>query len=315
MLQIIVAMLAGLAVLLVMFGLNSRLGAPPNSLDEQLGRLDTAEEPPEAVVAEQAGARERLAGAIGEWSYSESLAARLTRAGVKLTVTEFLAIKLAAALVVFALFVVATRLLLLSLPLGLLAFFGPDLWLRRKESQRLVQFGLQLPDTLALITASVRAGFSLQQALFGVAKQAPDPTGAEFNRLAQELRLGTSLMEALENLARRVKSDDMDLLVSVFSIQSRVGGNLADILETVAGTMRERVRLRREVQVLTSMQRMSGYVLGLLPLGLAVVLFLINPTYMLGMFEPDIFLAIPIGAFVMAVIGFVVIQKLADIEI
>jgi tight adherence protein B len=224
-------------------------------------------------------------------------------------------IKIAAALASVALVQFVAGSLLLGIVVGGLCFFIPDMWLRRKRRKRCGDFILQLPDTIDLIVGGLRAGFSLQHALMNVAKQASEPTATEFNRVGQEMQLGVPLLQALDNLVRRIESDDLEMIVSVFKIQSRVGGNLAVVLETVGTTIRERVKLRREIQVITAMQRMSSYVVAGLPFALGAVMFVINPSYMLEIFHWDIFLCIPIFALVMIVLGFLVIRKLVDIKV
>ena len=206
-------------------------------------------------------------------------------------------------------------LLLPGLLLGVVCFFVPDLWLRQLRRRRQNAFQLQLPDTIDLIVGGLRAGFSVQHSLANVAKQAPEPTASEFNRVGQEMQLGVPMMAALDSLALRIESEDLAMMVSVFKIHSRVGGNLATVLETTGTTIRERVKLRREVQVITAMQRMSAYILGGLPLILGLALFLLNPSYMREMFNWSIWLCIPIFAAIMTLIGFLIIRKMADIKI
>jgi tight adherence protein B len=148
-----------------------------------------------------------------------------------------------------------------------------------------------------------------------VGNQLADPAGAEFARLIREVQLGRGLQDSLHSMVRRIDSDDLALIVTAIQIHHEVGGSLADILETVSHTIRERVRIQREISVLTSQQRYSGYVLMLLPLGLAVVLFLVNPEYEKQMFQPGPTLCIPIGAAVLMIIGFFVMRRIVDIEI
>ncbi len=211
-------------------------------------------------------------------------------------VSEFLLVKVGAAVVAFGIVWLLSRSVIIGLAIAVLCSMLPDLWLRRQTRRRSASFILQLPDTLALIVSGLRAGFSLQQALVNIGKEAPEPTASEFSRVTQELQLGVPLLEALDNLVKRIKSEDLDMIISVFKIHSRVGGNLATVLETVGTTIRERVRLRREIEVITSMQRYSAYVLGLLPIVLGLILFVLNPDYMMGMFQWNMLLCIPVGA-------------------
>ncbi len=229
--------------------------------------------------------------------------------------SKYLLIKIGSALLPFVVLAFVTRWISIGLVVGALCFFIPDVWLKRRQRARESEFASQLPETLDSIVGGLRAGFSLQHSMANVARTAPEPTASEFQRLTQEVQLGVHLMEALDHMALRINNDDLAMIVSVFKIHSRVGGNLAAILETVGTTIRERVRLRREIRVLTSMQRMSGYILGALPPFLTLVLFLINPSYMMEMFQWNIWLCIPVFATISMTIGFLVIRKLVDIKV
>ncbi|HSH81304.1 MAG TPA: type II secretion system F family protein [Herpetosiphonaceae bacterium] len=312
------AILASLTVLLVMVGL-ARLMAERSEVGSRLQAYTSTAIMPGQAPAEDVDRppafADRLNEYIGSRGFAESIAASLGSAAVKLTVPEYVLIKIACALVPFAVLTLVTRSILPGLLIGPLCFFLPNMWLRRRRRRRQMDFGEQLPQTLDMIVGGLRAGFSLQHSMVNVSQTAPEPTASEFARIGQELQLGVPLMTALDNLALRIKNDDLEMIISVFKIHSRVGGNLAVVLETVGTTIRERVKLRREIRVITSMQRMSGYVLGGLPPVLAFVIFLLNPSYMMELFHWDIWLCIPIGAATMMVIGFLVIRKLVDIKV
>jgi len=139
--------------------------------------------------------------------------------------------------------------------------------------------------------------------------------GIEMRRVMQEVQLGLSVGDALSNLAKRMDSQDLDLLVSVLRIHARIGGNLTTVLENISSTIRERTRLEREIRVITAQQRFASYVLGLLPVILALILMSINPNYMLKLFDPGPLLLIPIMAVVFNIAGFLVIQKIVDIKV
>ncbi|WP_026370953.1 type II secretion system F family protein [Kallotenue papyrolyticum] len=314
-LALVAAILAGSAVLLLVLGLNRLL--PGSAVDERLEAYATMSMPlaPAGDGEGRPALDERLNSYLSRRGLTGRIAADLARADVRLTVIEFLLIKLLALVVPWALLWVLTGQPLTGLLLGAIGFFLPDAYVRLRRRRRSQEFALQLPDTLALIVSALRAGFSLQQAMLNVSKEAPEPTATEFRRLSQEVQLGVPLITALEGMVRRVDSPDLEMIVSVFKIHARVGGNLAQVLDTVSTTIRERVRLRREVQVITAQQRYSSYVLGVLPLALALILFVLNPDYMLGMFQWNIFLCIPVGAFTMSVIGFLVIRKIVAIKI
>ncbi len=312
------AILAGLTVLLLMVGL-ARLRAEGSEVGERLQVYTAANRPAGQAEVEAEDKppdlSDRINSYIGTRGFAESIAAGLGRAAVKLTVPEYVLIKIACALIPFAVLSVVTGSILAGLLVGPIFFFVPNLWLRTRERRRQREFGEQLPETLDMIVGGLRAGFSLQHSMVNVGQTAPEPTASEFQRLSQELQLGVPLMSALDNLGKRVENDDLEMIISVFKINSRVGGNLAVVLETVGTTIRERVKLRREIRVITSMQRMSGYILGGLPPTLALVIFVLNPGYMMEIFHWDIYLCIPIGAAIMMVLGFLVIRKLVDIKV
>lgn len=314
MLLIGAAILAGLAVLCLALALTSFMTAS-SDVDDRLLAYAAANSPFGADDDRRPDVGARVDSFLSQRSFSGGISASLARAGVKLRVAEYLMLKAAATVVPFLLYWVITGSATPGIVLGAIGSFIPDIWLRIRQRRRSNDFVLQLPDTLALIVSGLRAGFSLQQAVVNISHEASEPTSTEFERVSHELQLGVPLVDALDSLVRRIKSEDLDMIVTVFKIHSRVGGNLATVLDTVGATIRERVRLRREIQVITSMQRYSAYILGLLPVGLALVLLTINPAYIMSMFQWNILLCIPIGAGIMTVLGFLVIRKMADIKI
>lgn len=308
------AILTGLAVFLVVLGLARVINAS-SEVDDRLDVYATMSTPFGLAATEQSGLSDRVNSYLNDRSFAGSVRTTLARADVKLTVAEYLLIKTSAVVVPFVLFWLLTGYMISGLMVALLGFLIPEIWLRMRARKRVQEFVLQLPDTLALIVGGMRAGFSLQQSMLNVSKEAPEPTATEFMRLGQEIQLGIPLQEALDGMVRRIKSPDLEMIVSVFKIHGRVGGNLAMVLENVGSTIRERVRLRREVQVITAQQRYASYVLGALPFVLGMILMAINPGYMLEMFQWNIYLCIPITAFIMTIAGFLVIRRIVDIKI
>jgi tight adherence protein B len=202
-----------------------------------------------------------------------------------------------------------------GLLLGGLFAYLPIFYLRMAEGRRKRAFGAQLPDVLTLLTGSLRAGYGLNQAMELLVEQMPPPAAREFGRVVTATSLGIPLPRALEEMARRVGSDDLDLVVMAISVQQEMGGNLAHILETIGHTVRERVRILREVQVLTAQQRMTGYVLAALPIFLSVALSLMRPGYFEPFFEPGLIRLIPMAGITLMVIGFFLIQRVVDINV
>lgn len=199
--------------------------------------------------------------------------------------------------------------------LAILAYIIPPVLLRQGITRRRNLFERQLVDVLMLVMGSVRAGYSFQQALDVVVREMKAPASEEFRRVRHEVGLGLSLNQALSNMVNRMENDDLYLVVTAININSQVGGNLVTMLEAVTHTIRDRVRLFGEVRVLTSQQRFSSMVLTFLPFGVAGLLFILNPEYMSRLFEPGVFLCIPIGAAINIIIGNVIIRKLGRIEV
>jgi tight adherence protein B len=157
------------------------------------------------------------------------------------------------------------------------------------------------------------------QTLDLVSRESPNPTSTEYRRVVQEVSLGLTTEEALQNLLKRVPSDDLDLLVTAVGIQMESGGNLAQILDTIGHTIRERVRIKGEIAVLTAQGRISAYIITGLPIALAIFITVINPGYMAPMFTfgfpPEAWCCLPVASLVMIVIGFFTIMKIVDIEV
>ena len=183
-------------------------------------------------------------------------------------------------------------------------------------------FNDHLADTITLIANALRAGASFLQAIELVVRETQPPISTEFNRVIREVNLGLPFEQALANMVRRVRSDDLELMTTAITIQHQVGGNLAEILDSIAFTIRERVRIMGEIRTLTAQQRMSGYVVAGLPIFLVVILSVIAPTFMEPMFEePPESLGIPAGVIILALggimmlIGFLAIRRIVDIEV
>ncbi len=245
---------------------------------------------------------------------SEKLNLQLISANWPVTESEYLIIRYGSVLASFGLGWLLSRNLVSGLGLAVIAFFIPDLLLKRAISQRRLNFGKQLVDVLILMTGAVRAGYSLPQAIEVVSKELKSPASEEFRRVRHEIGLGLSLTQALNNLVTRMENDDLYLVVTAININSQVGGNIVTMLEAVTETIRERVRLFAEVRVLTAQQRFGSYVLTFMPVGMAAAMFFINPEYMMRLFQPQV-LCIPIGAVIMVIIGNIAVRRLAKIEV
>jgi len=313
---VIVGALVSLAVGVALFGFRQAM-QPSGELERRIEAWVQSEAGTDA--SPQTAKRKRLVGAVDEQiagrDFARQISTDLARADLALTVGEYLLMR--GALVVAGL-VLGTLLyhdIFISVMLGVLCYFLPLIYVRQRQARRLREFNGQLPDVLDHLVGSLRSGYGLLQAVEWVGKRLPNPAGMEFDRVVREVQLGRSLPEAMDSMVRRINSDDLALIVTAIKIQYEAGGSLADILETTAHTIRERVRIQREIMVLTSQQRYSAYVLILLPIGLGIFLFLINPEYESQLFTPGPTLCIPIAAAIMMILGFFAMRRIVDIKV
>lgn len=190
-----------------------------------------------------------------------------------------------------------------------LALLGLRIRRRRKK------FTNQLGDMLTMVANALRAGFSFMQAFELIAREMDAPMGREVQLVVNEVNLGNTLESALDNMQRRVASPDFELVVTAVLIQRQVGGDLASILDTISETIAERVRMRREVMALTAQGRASGWVLAAIPVGLFIILYMMSPNYLSPLLDTEIGQMCIVGALILEVIGFFVIQRIVDINI
>lgn len=239
----------------------------------------------------------------------------LARAGIPLRGDELVSISLGLALLTgFSLFLVAASLTsgLLGLGIGLTV---PFLLVKRRIASRLKALESELGDILLFLANALKAGHSFMQALQLAAKETRPPFSHEVSKVLREINLGVTVEEALLNMVERLPSDDLDLVVTVVLIQRRIGGNLAEILENIAGTIRERLRLRKEVKTLTAQSRLSGIIIGLIPVVVGGFLFALNPTYMMPLFTHPLGVAMIIAAAASEIVGLLVIKRMIRIEV
>jgi tight adherence protein B len=261
----------------------------------------------------------RVDKAVGQRTAGKAMARKLAQADLKLTLFEYFLLKGLAVAMGLSLGLYIGRggtvqQVLFAIGGVALGFFAPDIFVKYRTSRRLKAFNEQLGDTIGLLANSLRSGYSLLQSMELVSRESPDPIGSEFKRVVREVGLGLSPQDALGNLLRRMPSDDLDLLITAINIQYEVGGNLAQILDTIAHTIRERVRIKGEISVLTAQGRVSGYIISALPILIGIVITVINPTYMNTLWVfPWIFL--PVCGGVLMLVGFLTIRKIVNIEV
>jgi tight adherence protein B len=332
--SLIVAIVAAGAVILIALGLATSGGG--SGVSARLERYAAGK--PDAKGATGAGglseminqsvALANLNRVVEQRDFGANLARDIARADLHLKISEYFMIWIGTTLAVPAIMFAASVVMpALSNPFlllvgGLIGFMIPRFWLGRRKSGRLNQFNKQLPDTITLIANGLRAGSSFLQAIELVVREARPPVSTEFARVIREVNLGLAFDEALENMVRRVRSDDLELMATAISIQHNVGGNLAEILDSIAYTIRERVRIKGEIRTLTAQQRLSGYVVGFLPIALAGFLFIAAPGFMAPMFDDAVSIGgLPAGVIILIVggfmmfMGFMFIRKIVDIEV
>jgi tight adherence protein B len=250
-----------------------------------------------------------------------SIAEQLQRADLKLRTSEYFMIQLGCAavlglIVFFRFHLGAGPITLFFTPIAPIAgYFLPGFYVKYRINQRQKKFNSQLGDTLTLLSNAIKAGYSFAQAIDTVAKNAVQPIGDEFARAVREMNLGGSPDEALQNITKRIASADFDLVATAYSIHRTVGGNLAEILDNIAYTIRERVRIKGEIATLTAQARASGTLITFLPIVLAAFMFFVTPTYFRPMFDNFIgWVLIAVGV-LMIFFGNLIIRRVVAIEV
>ena len=332
---IVVALVAAVAIFLIFLGI---AGSGGSGISTRLERYAAGGRPdqerasggsgPISDLIAQSAAMATLNKAVEQRDFGANLAREIARADLRLKPSEYLAIWGGAIVgvpaVMFILGVIfpALRSPIFLLGGALLGFFLPRFWLKHRQGQRLKAFNTRLADTITLVANALRAGSSFLQAIEMVVRESEPPISTEFGRVIREVNLGLAFEEALQNMVRRVRSDDLELMATAISVQHQVGGNLAEILDSIAFTIRERVRIKGEIRSLTAQQRLSGYVVGFLPIGLTGALTLIAPGFMDPMFQkPPAVFGLPAGVIILGIggfmmfLGFMAIRKIVDIEV
>ncbi|MGA7172747.1 MAG: type II secretion system F family protein [Candidatus Dormiibacterota bacterium] len=256
------------------------------------------------------------AAGVAQRPRSVQVAEALARADVKLRPTEWYLIRIGAVVLLALIGLALYRSLIFALILGVIGVFVPPLVLRFRARRRLGRFNDQLGDTLILLSNALKAGYSFPQAMASIARSAPPPTSEEFARATREVQLGVTTDAALTHMVHRIQSDDLDLVVTAVQIQRVVGGNLAEIFDNIAFTIRERIRIKGEIKTLTAQARASSFIITGLPIGLGLILEAINPNYiapLLSFKGPGPYILI--GCLISIAFAFYVMQRIANIEV
>jgi tight adherence protein B len=245
---------------------------------------------------------------------TENLMLEISRAGLKWRPSEF-AVMIAAwtILPMFVTFVLRMQPLMIILA-GVAGFCVPVIYLKTKQGIRMKAFNDQIADALSLMASSLRSGYSFMRAMQVVSSEMPPPIAQEFGRVIDECNVGVPTEDALGHLVQRVQSYDMELVVTAVTIQIQLGGNLAEILDTIAETIRERVRINGEVAALTADGRLSGIILIALPIFLGIVIYMLSPGYLTPLLTQHTGKLLMLGAAASMVVGALVIRKMLQID-
>jgi tight adherence protein B len=255
---------------------------------------------------------------VEKTSYGDRIARSLSRADIKFKVGEYFLLIVVSILVGGLLAWFLGNRLLVSAGIGAIAgAVAPGMYVKSQQKKRLQKFNDQLSDMLNLMVNGLRAGYSTMQAMEAISKELPAPICDEFRRVIQEMQIGIAMEAALDNLLRRIPSEDLDFVITAINVQREVGGNLSEILDNISFTIRERVRIKGEVRVLTSQVRTSGSVLSLIPFFLTLVLWFLNPTYLMSVTQGGPILTAAIICVVLGLIftSYFIMMKIADIEV
>ena len=245
----------------------------------------------------------------------KTLDLRMRKAGLSLLGTEFLIILGLSAALGFVVAFILSKKLYMAVLVAVFVMMVEWVYVLVRTQRREALFRNQLGDCLTMVANAMRAGFSFLQAMDLIAKEMEPPISEEFKHVMRDISLGTSMERALEDMDKRVGSPDFSLVVTAVLIQQQVGGDLARILDTISETIQDRIRMRREVQTLTAQGRISGWVLAALPVGMCILLNIISPGYLDPLFKEKIGQMAIGGAVVLIIIGFIVIQRIVDIEV
>ncbi|MBK7894647.1 MAG: type II secretion system F family protein [Anaerolineaceae bacterium] len=319
-----ILLMLGAGIAIVVTGNQS---AVDKRLEQFVGTATVVDLPESVEVAGGPDVADRLDKALSSRNFFEPIRERISRADAKLRVSEYMILVVASGFLtaVVGYFLPQENSLVIAGIAGLLGLRIPRFYVQTMSKRRMQAFDAQLSDTLNLWVNALRSGYSVLQSMEAIATELPPPISVEFERVVQEVRLGLSVEQALANMYRRVPSEDLDLVITAVNIQREVGGNLAEVLDTISFTIRERVRIKGEIRTLTAQGRVSGWIISLLPIVLGFVLWLINPEYVAELWvreDPWIFpQVIPCGWLVIAFSGMMIgagayaISKIVDIEV
>lgn len=312
---------SAIAFILLIMGIVISVTSERTMVEERLGRYieDEAQYEKTKEAIKDAPITDWITRQVEKSSWGDRIGKELARADLKFKPGEYISVMVIAAFVMGVVgYFIGSNSILVAILGAIFGAFLPRIYVKREQSRRLVRFDSQLADMLNLMVNGLRAGYSNLQAMEAVSREMPNPIADEFRRVVQEISLGVTTEKGLENLLRRIPSDDLDLVITAMNVQREVGGNLAEILDTISHTIRERVRIKGEIRVLTAQVMYSGRFLSMMPLFVIGILYLLNREYMMEFFKPESFpcgyIALSVGA-LMIIGGYFVMNKIGQVEV
>ncbi len=247
--------------------------------------------------------------------YRDRIQIQMIKAHIPLKAEEFISVRIYLAAALMFLSYLSGKQVLVIPVMGFIGWIIPGIYVSTRIHKRVKQFNDSLGDAIVLISNSLKAGYSFFQSIDIVSKEMTGPIAQEFKLLQKEINLGYTTEEALDNLLKRIKSDDLELVITAVLIQRQVGGNLAEVLDSISSTIRERVRIKGEIKTITAQGRISGVIIAILPPALGVVLFVINPEHIKLLFTEQIGLVMIGISIAMELMGIYFIKRIVNIEV
>ncbi len=304
------------AVVILFFGLDQAVSNRNTTIETRLDRY-TARQVVDPLSGQRQRPNARFNNLVDD-KRGSVIATELARADLHLTPGEYVAINIGTimlgVLLGFVIFPSPVN-FVFGLVGGVLGFYLPRFYVRFLQRRRMNAFDNQLGDTIVLLANALRSGYSLLQAMETGSKELPPPMMTELQRVTREVGLGLTIQEALANILRRMPSDDLDLLITAINVQHEVGGNLAEILDNIAHTIRERIRIMGEIRTITAQQRLSGIILAVLPVILGFIMYFLNPQYISRMWQDICGLLMLFTGGLMIFLGYLVIRRITNIEV
>jgi tight adherence protein B len=315
--EIVLMVGGGLAIVLLIVGIVISASGERTLVDDRINKYLEEDQKKEIDKDSKGALTDWVNKRVEKSTLGERIARDLARADLKFKPGEYMALYVIAIIGgAMIAYLVGGRLVLSALIGAVVGAFLPGLYVNSQKGKRLVRFNDQLPDMLNLVVNGLRAGYSTMQAMESVSKELPTPICDEFKRVVQEMQLGIPMEKALDNLLRRIPSEDLDFVVTAINVQREVGGNLAEIMDVISYTIRERIRIKGEIRALTAQAIYSGRALALMPVGLLCILYFLNRTYVMEFVKNGFcgYIPLVIAGFLI-IIGYFVMTRIANVEV